>query len=92
MAEEKTARELIADLAGADQETAQAILTAEKAKPEGDQRTTVITAAEERLNVLAVPGDPQDSEPTSGTWAKLLDGDGNPVLVDGKTVRATLTP
>lgn len=86
---EKKADELKAILADADQETAQSILSQETAKEE--PRSTVVKAAEDRLAVLAVPGEPQESEP-SGVWAQLLDDSGEPVLVDGNPVRAELTP
>jgi hypothetical protein len=85
---EKKAAELINDLATADQEEAQAILTAEQEKGE-QARSTVIQAAEERLAVLAVPGEPQEGTP-SGVWAQLLDDSGEPVKVDGQTVRSEL--
>lgn len=85
---EKGARELITELETADQETAQAVLTAEQEK--GDNaRSTVVKAAEDRLAVLAVPGEPQEEEP-SGVWAQLLDDSGEPVLVDGNPVRTEL--
>lgn len=87
---DKTAQDLVKDLATADQEEAQSILTAEKERGE-DARVTVVRAAEERLETLAVPGEPQEGTP-SGVWAQLLDAEGKPVLVDGNPVAAELTP
>lgn len=85
---EKKAAELITELETASKEEAQAVLTAEQEK--GDQaRSTVVKAAEDRLEVLAVPGEPQEGTP-SGVWAQLLDDDGKPVVVDGNPVRAEL--
>lgn len=86
---EKNASELIDILAAADRETTESILSQEQAKEK--PRITVVKAAEDRLEVLAVPGDPQEETP-EGFWAQLLDGDGEPVLVDGLPVRAELTP
>lgn len=83
------ATELVDELASASEEEAKAILQGEKERE--SPRVTVVRAAEERLAVLAVPGEPQDTEP-EGVWAQLLDADGEPVLVDGKPVRAELTP
>lgn len=90
MTDEKTATELVKDLETASQEEAQAALQAEQEKGDG-ARVTVVRAAEERLAVLAVPGEPVGSTPT-GIWAQLLDADGKPVQVDGQPVQAELTP
>lgn len=90
MAADKNAQDLVKDLGTATQEEATAVLRAEQEK--GDSaRTTVVNAAEARLEVLAVPGEPVDKEP-EGVWAQLLDADGEPVQVDGKPVQAELTP
>lgn len=86
---EKTAADLVADLADADLETATAILQGEQTRDA--PRVTVVRAAEERLALLAIPGEPLESTPKE-VWAQLLDADGNPVLVDGNPVRAELTP
>lgn len=87
---EKTAQELVKDLSSATEEEAKAILQEEQERGE-EQRVTVVRAAEERLAVLAVPGEPQEGTP-EGVWAQLLDADGKPVLVDGSPVRTELTP
>lgn len=87
---EKTAQDLVKDLASATEEEATATLQAEKERGD-DARVTVVRAAEERLETLAVPGEPQEGTP-SGVWAQLLDADGEPVLVDGNPVRSELTP
>jgi len=84
-----TAAELKKDLETATEAEARAILQEEQDREE--PRSTVVSAAEDRLAVLAVPGEPQDSTP-SGVWAQLLDVDGEPVLVDGSPVKAELTP
>lgn len=84
-----TAAELKKTLETATEEEARAILQEEQAQEE--PRSTVVSAAEARLETLAVPGEPQDSTP-SGVWAQLLDADGKPVLVDGQPVKAELTP
>ena len=89
MAAEKTAAELKETLATASQEEATAILQEEQGREK--PRTTVVEAAEARLEVLAVPGDPVDREPR-GVWAQLLDVDGKPATVDGAPVRTALTP
>lgn len=87
----KTAAELKAELATATEDEARATLAAEQQK--GDQaRSTVVQAAEERLAVLAVPGEPVTGSGPSGVWAQLLDDDGKPVKVDGADVAAELTP
>lgn len=82
------AANVIADLASADKEQALAVLAAEQQK--GDAaRSTVVKAAEDRLALLDLPGEPQDEEPT-GVWAQLLDDQGEPVLRDGKPVATDL--
>lgn len=85
---EKTAADLVAELADADLELATAILQEEQTKDA--PRVTVVRAAEERLALLAIPGEPQETIP-KGVWAQLLDENGEPVLVDGNPVRAELT-
>lgn len=87
---EQNAPDLIRDLATATEDQALAVLVAEQEKGEA-ARSTVVKAAEERLEVLAVPGKPQESAP-SGVWAQLLDDSGEPVLVDGNPVAAELIP
>ena len=84
-----TADELKKTLETADEAEARAILQEEQEQEK--PRSTVVQAAEARLEVLSVPGEPQDSTP-SGVWAQLLDADGEPVLVDGQPVRTELTP
>lgn len=84
---DKTAAELKKDLETASLEEATAVLQEEQEKAE--PRTTVVQAAEARLETLAVPGEPVEGTPT-GLWAQLLDGDGNPVLVDGAPVQTEL--
>lgn len=86
---EQNAADVIADLATADREQAQGVLAEESAKEK--PRTTVVAAAQERLEVLDIPGEPQEEEP-EGAWAQLLDGDGEPVLVDGLPVKTVLIP
>lgn len=87
-----TAPELIEALATYDREQVNAVLAEEQTRPR--PRSTVIKAAEDRLRDLSEPlaGEPIDSIPEDEAWAQLLDGDGNPVLVDGKPVRAELVP
>lgn len=91
----QNARDVVTELAEADDDQARAALAAEQAKPEGEQRTTVIKAAEARIAELApvteTEGSVVEGEP-SGAWAQLLDGDGEPVLVDGNPVDAGLVP
>lgn len=85
---EQNAPELIHDLSTATEDQALAVLVAEQEK--GDAaRSTVVKAAEERLEALSIPGEAQESEP-SGVWAQLLDDSGEPVLVDGKAVATEL--
>lgn len=84
---EKTAAELKEDLKTATAEQATDILNAENQREE--PRVTVVSAAQARLEELDQPGEVQDSTPT-GAWAQLLDGDGKPVLVDGKPVATEL--
>lgn len=86
---EKTAAELKEDLKTATADQATDILNAENQREE--PRVTVVSAAEARLAELAQPGEVLDAEPT-GAWAQLLDGDGEPVLVDGKPVATELVP
>ena len=88
--EEKKATELVADLESASREEAQAILDAEQARE--TPRVTVVRAAEERLAILDVPGEPQEESPEGRAWAQLLDADGEPVTIDGTPVEADITP
>jgi hypothetical protein len=87
---ERKAPELVAELADADRETAQAIYEAEVTRT--PPRSTVIKAAEARLSALTeeerllVDGEVLDSIPEDRAWNQLLDADGEPVLVDGKPV------
>lgn len=85
---DQTAQAVIQDLATASETQARAALEEEQ---EGRQRVTVARAAQARLEELAIPGEPQASTP-SGTWGRLMDPDGKPVLVDGQEVAVPLTP
>lgn len=91
----KNAKDVIHDLATADDGQARTLLDEEMAKPEAERRKTVIEAAKARLAELApvveVQGEVLESIPDGG-WAQLLDGDGEPVLVDGNPVDAGLVP
>lgn len=83
MTDEKTAAELVNDLKEATAEEASDILNAENERPE--PRKTVVAAATARLEELDSPGEVLTGTP-DGAWAQLLDGDGEPVLVDGNPV------
>lgn len=83
-----TADELKKTLEGASEEEARALLAEELNRGE-EARSTVVAAAEARLEVLAIPGEAVSSPP-SGAWAQLLDGEGNPVEQDGKPVQTEL--
>lgn len=91
----QNAKDVVKDLATADDGQARTALEEEQAKPEAEQRKTVLQAAQDRLAELApiveVQGSVVDGEP-GGAWAQLLDGDGEPVLVDGNPVDAGLVP
>lgn len=87
---DQTASELIELLASADEDQARQLLADESAKEK--PRSTVVAAAEERLAVLDIPGEPQEDGEPDGAWAQLLDGEGEPVLVDGNPVAAELIP
>lgn len=89
MATEKTAADLKTELATADEATATDILNAENAR-EGGPRVTVVDAASARLEELATPGETLATVPEDRAWAQLLDGDGQPVLVDGQPVETEL--
>jgi hypothetical protein len=91
-----TASELVEEMKTADAERAQAVWDQEAAKPDEKQRVTVLRAAETRLEELAPVVDAPGGEvleaiPDRG-WAQLLDGDGNPVEVDGQPVETDLVP
>lgn len=91
----QNAKDIVRDLSEADDGQARAVLEAEQAKPEAEQRKTVLQAAEARLDELAPIVAADGSQVTgtpSGAWAQLLDGDGEPVLVDGNPVDAGLVP
>lgn len=92
---DQKAAEVISDLATADYDQAQAVLAAEQEKGDG-ARSTVVAAAEARVAELAPVVEHEGTVLTDGIpdgpWAQLLDGDGNPVLVDGNPVAAEVTP
>lgn len=91
-----TAGELVDEMKTAEAERAQAVLDQESGKLEDKQRVTVIRAAQARLEELApaveAQGDVLESIPEDRAWAQLLDGDGEPVLIDGNPVETELVP
>lgn len=92
---DQSARDVVRALTDADDGQAHTALEAERAKPEAEQRKTVLAAAEARIAELApvveVQGEVMETIPDA-PWAQLLDGDGEPVLVDGYPVDAGLVP